>query len=143
MVTMFYDSIGRLLTCAADVLETEVRPYVADEQAAVALDAVAALCTDVGAMWPALFATLHEETRILEAACGDRASAGARDHLSRYREVQRTVNAELDRLREADDAECNRRLADLRTALVRAASAQEALLAMAATTSRHSPVKRI
>ena len=51
---MFYDALGRLAGYSADVLQQEVRSHVTDERARVQLDAVSALCADIGAMWPFL-----------------------------------------------------------------------------------------
>jgi hypothetical protein len=130
---MFYEGLGRLLEHAGDALREDVRPYVGDERARTQLDAVAALCADIGAMWPALFDALRQETGVLE-----RAVAGEGEGLDRYAGLLRRINAELDRLDPNRDRE---RVEEIRSALGAAAAIQQHVIDAAARDG--SSVKRI
>jgi hypothetical protein len=136
---MFYEGLGRLLAHASEALNDEVRPHVGEDAARTQLDAVAALCADIGAMWPILFEALNEETRIL-ADVVDPPGSEADSGLSRYDTLLRRMNEELDALEgTADDG----RREELRGAMAAAAAVQQRVVERAAATSASAVVKRI
>jgi len=136
---MFYDALGGLLTHAAVTL-SEVRPHVTDDAARTQLDAVAAVCEDIGAMWPALFAALAEENRIMEKIVGSESLAA--DELTRYRQLSARLSRELDVAHGCAAGDGAARLEQLRTGLSAAAGVQEALVASAMVSGRNT-VKRV
>jgi hypothetical protein len=137
---MFYDALGELLAHAAEVLSTEVRPHLTDEGARTQLDAVTALCADIGMMWPGLFRALAEENRILEQTVG--AESDTVDELTRYRLVLARLNDSFDAAHARPDSDTVQRLENLRAGLSAAAAVQEALVAAAALSSA-TAVKRV
>jgi hypothetical protein len=137
---MFYDALGELLAYAGQALSAEVRPYVSDDRARTQLDAVVALCADIGTMWPNLFGALAAENRILEQALGeDRDSA---DELGRYRALLAQLNAQLDDARTLPISAASERLEALRAALSASATVQAELVQSAAS-SGPGVVKRV
>jgi hypothetical protein len=137
---MFYDVLGELLTRAAEVLSTEVRPHLTDDGARTQLDAVTALCADIGTMWPSLFAALAQENRILEQTVGTH--SGVVDELTRYRLVLARLNDSFDTAHARPDSDAVQRLENLRASLSAAAAVQDALVATAALSSA-TAVKRV
>ncbi|MEA2143619.1 MAG: hypothetical protein QOI64_2049 [Solirubrobacteraceae bacterium] len=136
---MFYESLGIVLTQAAEVLKRDVRAEVHDERVQTQLDAVAAVAADIGAMWPALFRGLEQENRILEAALGNGAARAAGDDpMERHRELARELDRRLDALERGGDAAA---IAALRQAIVAAADVQRSVVESSSPGS--VPVRRI
>jgi hypothetical protein len=136
---MFYESLGILLTQAAEVLRRNVRAEVHDERAQTQLDAVAAVAADIGAMWPALFRGLEQENRILEAALGYESPRAADDGpMERHRELTRELNRRLDALERSGGGTA---VEALRQALAAAADVQRSVVESSPTGS--VPVRRI
>jgi hypothetical protein len=138
--TMFYDALGELLAYAAQALATDVRPHVGDDPARTQLDAVAALCADIGAMWPDLFRALAEENRILERALGE--ECDATDELGRYRVLIAKLGEQLTAARTLPGGEAGERLERLRGAMSAAARVQDEMV-RAAMSSKVDTVKRV
>jgi hypothetical protein len=137
---MFYDALGELLAYAAQALATDVRPHVDDDPARTQLDAVAALCADLGAMWPDLFRALAEENRILERTLGE--ACDCTDELARYRILIAKLGEDLTATHALPDSEARQRLETLRVGMAEAARVQEEMVT-AATSSKVDTVKRV
>ena len=137
---MFYDALGELLAHAAEVLSSEVRPHLADNGALTQLDAVTALCADIGMIWPRLFGALAEENRILQQTVG--AESGAVDELTRYRLLLARMNDSFDAAHALCDTGAVQQLENLRAGLSAAAAVQDALVSAAASSSA-TVVKRV
>jgi hypothetical protein len=140
---MFYESIGPLLERAAEVLVGDVRGHVADDFARAQLDAVAAIVSDVGAMWPALPRGLEEETRILEGAVtADADHSDEPDPLRRHLAAVASLNDEIDRVHRRGTGGAARGR-ELRAAIRLAAEAQRRVMDASPATVVEGKERRI
>jgi len=142
---VFFDSLGRILLRASEVLRTEIRPVVDDRFLAQQVDAIALIVGEIGAAWPELFGALERTNDVLEAALrdaapGDPVAAAAGDQLRRNAELLRAVDGAVGRLHDARDEAA---LARLRTALRAAAEIEQDLLSRAVERSGMAATRRL
>ncbi len=142
---MFYEAWGLLLERADQVLRLEVRDHVEDPAARAALDAVAAMLGDLGAIWPQLFGGLARETACYLAVttAGSPGQASAAEPLAAHREAVEALSARIERIRTLPSAEREPAIAAVRAAILQAATAQCEIVQTAAAQTADRPVKRI
>jgi hypothetical protein len=140
---VFFDSLGRVLNRAGEVLRTDVRAEIEDEFVRQQVDAIALIVSEVGAAWPELFAALARENAALRDALS-RATGGAPargdDPLRENASLLEAIDIAVAALhgQAADDA-----LRDLRRGLVSAAEIERELLARARERSGMATTRRL
>lgn len=142
---MFFDSLGRILVRASEVLRTEIRPQLDDEFLAQQVDAIALIVGEVGAAWPELFGVLERTNELLDGTLRDVAPdappvAPAGDQLARNGELLIALDAAVQRLHDAGDQAA---LARLRGGLRAAAELEQDLLSRAVERSGMAATRRL
>ena len=142
---MFFDSLGRILVRASEVLRTEIRPQLGDEFLAQQVDAIALIVGEVGAAWPELFGVLERTNELLDGTLREVAPdappvAPAGDQLARNGELLIALDAAVQRLHDAGDQAA---LASLRTGLRAAAELEQDLLSRAVERSGMAATRRL
>jgi len=138
---MLYDALGAILRAAAETLYRDVRPHVDDERARTQLDAMAALASDVGAMWEGLFAGLERHDAILADAL--REDVDGDDPLARHHALVAALNARVAELQSAGTDEARAERARLRTAMAAAAEVEQAVVERVAAAPSLGPARRM
>ena len=142
---MFFDSLGRILVRASEVLRTEIRPQLGDEFLAQQVDAIALIVGEVGAAWPELFGVLERTNELLDGTLRAVAPdappvAPAGDQLARNGELLIALDAAVQRLHDAGDQAA---LARLRGGLRAAAELEQDLLSRAVERSGMAATRRL
>lgn len=142
---MFFDSLGRILVRASEVLRTEIRPQLDDEFLAQQVDAIALIVGEVGAAWPELFGVLERTNELLDGTLREVAPdappvAPAGDQLARNGELLIALDAAVQRLHDAGDQAA---LARLRGGLRAAAELEQDLLSRAVERSGMAATRRL
>lgn len=142
---MFFDSLGRILVRASEVLRTEIRPQLGDEFLAQQVDAIALIVGEVGAAWPELFGVLERTNELLDGTLREVAPdappvAPAGDQLARNGELLIALDAAVQRLHDAGDQAA---LARLRGGLRAAAELEQDLLSRAVERSGMAATRRL
>jgi hypothetical protein len=143
---VFFDSLGRVLNRAGEVLRTDVRAEVEDEFVRQQLDAIALIVSEVGAAWPELFAALARENAALRdalvQATGGAPAAGD-DPLRENASLLVAIDTAVAGLHERADGAADGALRDLRRGLVNAAEIERELLARARERSGMATTRRL
>jgi len=142
---VFFDSLGRILVRASEVLRTEIRPQLGDEFLAQQVDAIALIVGEVGAAWPELFGVLERTNALLDGTLREVAPdappvAPAGDQLARNGELLIALDAAVQRLHDAGDQAA---LARLRGGLRAAAELEQDLLSRAVERSGMAATRRL
>ena len=142
---MFFDSLGRILVRASEVLRTEIRPQLDDEFLAQQVDAIALIVGEVGAAWPELFGVLERTNELLDGTLREVAPdappvAPAGDQLARNGELLIALDAAVQRLHDAGDQAA---LARLRGGLRAAAELEQDMLSRAVERSGMAATRRL
>jgi hypothetical protein len=143
---VFFDSLGRVLNRAGEVLRTDVRAEIEDEFVRQQLDAIALIVSEVGAAWPELFAALASENAalrdaLLQATGG--APAAGDDPLRENATLLVAIDTAVAALHERADGAADGALRDLRHGLVNAAEIEQELLARARERSGMATTRRL
>jgi hypothetical protein len=127
---VFFDSWGRILSRAAEVLRNDIRPAIDDEFLIQQLDAVAVIVSEVGAAWTELFAALERANSLLEQTLREIGEDGDHDAdpLQRNRDLLTALDQRMWELHDRGDEQA---LRTARRGLVAAAEVERELLASA------------
>ncbi|MCH2173926.1 hypothetical protein MK489_24360 [Myxococcota bacterium] len=141
---MFYESIGSLLSQAAEVLKSDDPDRPMDERGLRERRQITTLLRRIGAIWPELFQALSEESAVLEAAlrrlgevareyrlvpASDDVVMTPVDPLVRYRQLHQALDELVILFHEHGDEDwAQEALHDLRRGLAEAAEIQGRLV---------------
>ncbi|CAB4866681.1 unannotated protein [freshwater metagenome] len=142
---MFFDTFGRTLLRASEVLREDVRPAIDDVFLIQQIDALAVIVGEVGGAWQDLFAALQQQNAILdETLAGSGVTPPTQeapaDPLAHNAALLRALDERVTQLHDAND---DQRLRAVRQGLRRAAVVEQELLTAARERAGSAAIRRL